>query len=153
METNPPQVEMLFVLVFASYLTSNFLPATATSLLRCNQPHFTCPDSLVSCECQGVASLEWTITSMTTGSELFHKNYLGNDAIGSASSTNGFTTVLCNVTLDPPIQGLRFTRLSSKLNYSLATNVNVHCRDNTRSDSVSLYRAGELATCEAWSIQ
>ena len=137
---------MLFVLVFASY----FLPTTATSLLTCNQPHFTCPNSLVSCECQGVASLEWTITSMTTGSELFHKNYLGNDAIGTASSTNGFTSVLCNVI---PIQGLRFTRLSSKVNFSLATNVNVHCRDNTRSDSVSLYRTGEIFTCEVWSIQ
>ena len=137
---------MVFVQVFIGllYAICTILPADTASLLTCDPSNFTCPDSPVSCECQGVASLEWTVTSTATGSVLSHMNYLDTNAVGSVSSTDGFTGVLCNVTLDPPISGFQITRLTSKINFTLTENVIVQCRDNVQPNLVFLYRACEL---------
>ena len=141
------EVTMLFVQVFTGLLSGIciFLPADTASLLVCHPPNIICPESPVSCECQGLLSLEWTVTSIAIGSVLSHMNYLDTDTIGVVSSTNGFTGVLCNVTLDPPVRGFQFTRLTSKLNFTLSENLNVQCRDNVLPTLVPLYRASKLS--------
>lgn len=75
---------------------------------------------------------------------VFQTTFSGANTIEDQISTNGFTAVLSNVTLNPPINGFRFTTITSKLTLTLVENVTVECTDNQGPDTVLLQRASKL---------
>jgi hypothetical protein len=90
--------------------------------LMCHQPNFTCPGTSVSCECQGVLNIRWTVLS-ASGSELAEITIGSNGAI--SGSSDDYTAVLCDVSGAAPN-----TVLTAKLNFSLSGNIDVRCSDN-----------------------
>ena len=102
--------------------------------LTCHQPEFTCPNSLVSCECQGFVRLMWSVIASASGTAF----QIGLGPGGSIVSIGSYTVVLCNVT---GIDSIPY--LSSKLNFTLSENTSVECNDNTvETERVSLQMAG-----------
>ena len=113
-------------------LSSSFLSAATALVLKC----LTCLDDPVSCECQGLVRLSWTVTSTATGSQLLTNPGIVfdlDDDRGETSSNNGYTGVLCNIT---------DLTLYSKLTFNFSENISVNCQDNFRAhDNVTLQRA------------
>ena len=102
--------------------------------LTCHQPEFTCPNSPVSCECQGFVRLTWSVIASASGTAF----QIGLGPGGSIVSIGSYTVVLCNVT---GIDSIPY--LSSKLNFTLSENTSVECNDNTvETERVSLQMAG-----------
>ena len=125
-----------------------FASASSGAQLTCDPPSFTCLDSPVSCKCQGVITLNWIVRLTSAAPDRqFAEVFVSSDTEGSETSRNGFTTVLCNVTQDPPVAGFIITRLSSKLSFMLMESVTVQCDDNQPgSATVLLQSASKLPT-------
>ena len=132
--------------LFIGYYILTFSSSTAL-MLTCDQPNFTCPDSPVSCKCEGQIRLTWTVTSTATGSQLLNDPveivFTVDDPVGLSLSNNGYTGIVCdvNVTDFPPT-------LSSKLTFNLSgtENLSVNCTDNFNNnapETVSLQRASK----------
>ena len=116
-------------------LSSSVLPAATALVLKC----LTCPDSPVSCECQGSMGLIWTVTSTANGDQLLTDPGIVfelGDERGQLSLNNGFTGILCSIT--------DFI-LYSKLTFNFSEDINITCQNNLRElDTVSLQRASRL---------
>ena len=122
-----------------------FASGSSGAELTCHQPSFTCPNSSISCECQGVTIIAWEVRVTSAAPDrLFAGVFVSSDTEGSETSRNGFTAVLCNVTQDPPVHCFIITRLSSKLNFMLMESVMVECADNQGSATVLLQIASKL---------
>ena len=104
-------------------------------MLNCDQSNFTCPGSLVSCECQGaITSQIWTVTSANGSSLLDQQIMFGSDSRnGSNVSDNGFSGFLSSNTGGTP------SILSSKLCFNLSQNIIVNCRDNVNVMPLYVY--------------
>ena len=126
--------------VFASVLF--FSTSSSASSLTCTPSNFTCPGSVVSCECQGAAvSLRWVVTSSAEMTELLREAYTDTDATGVVTSANGYTRVLCSV--ERPINGT--ITLTSRLDFTFGEDVSVECLGNIRSvGTATLQTAGEV---------
>ena len=122
---------LLAVEVFAVLLSvSSFLPVPSIALLTCDPDSLTCPDSPVSCECQGTILIRWRVI-LSTGFEVYRSTCSSNSRTVIANSLNGVTGVLCNITNGPVIQGFPTTIIASKLNVTLSGNVTVECTDGS----------------------
>ena len=116
---------------------------------RCDQGSIfsTCPGSPVSCECQSLNRLKWTVTSTESGVELFMATYDTRSEINDSISLNNYTGFLCNRTngtrtIENTV--LPFVNLSSKLNFTMSEDINVTCDDNmAQVFGVPLRIAGE----------
>ena len=131
------QIKMLAVVAFFVYC--NFL-SVSTSSLSCTPSNFTCPGSVISCECQGaIISLRWIVTS-STGTELLREVYTDTDATGIVTSANGYTMVLCSV---ERIDGIN--TFTSRLDFTFGEDVSVECRGNIGSvGTATLQTPGKL---------
>ena len=104
-------------------------------MLTCDQPNFTCPDSPVSCKCEGQVRLTWTVTSTATGSQLLNDpgeiELSIDNPVEFSLSNNGYTGIVCNVN----VTAIDAT-LSSKLTFNLSgtENLSVNCMDSLNSE-------------------
>ena len=114
-----------------------FASVSSGAELTCHQPSFTCPDSPVSCECQGLLSLVWSVRLTSDSEPLFSHFFTG---MNEGYISNGFTAVVCNVTEDTQF-GFILTRLTSKLTFMFMENVTVECIDNQHSATAILQGA------------
>ena len=121
---------LLAVEVFAVLLVSSFLPVPSIALLTCDPDSLTCPDSPVSCECQGAVQIRWRAI-LSTGSEVYSSTCSSDSDTVIANSINGVTGVLCNITDGLVIQGFQTTIIASRLNVTLSGNVTVECTDGS----------------------
>lgn len=131
---------MLSLVVIASVFTA--ISATASPPLTCNQ-NFTCPNSAVSCECEGDVTLRWTVTSSSSTSELYSQLFVAADVESMLPKVmNGYSGILCTVEGEAPL-----FELTSKLNFTFTENIVVTCRDGVdiADTSLSLQRASK--TC------
>ena len=124
----------------AIYFVCSFLSVSAVEILTCSPSNFTCPGSVVSCECQARAALRWTVTSQVAGEELLRETYTNDRDIGVVTSPNmnGYTVVLCSVDTSGDI--FLFT---SKLNFTFTENVSVTCQGGISTVTATLQTAGE----------
>ena len=114
--------------------------ASAVNLLTCSPSNFTCPGSIINCECQARSALRWIVTPQVageTGEELLRESYLNSRDIGVVTSMNGYTVVLCSVDTSGVI-----SLFTSKLNFTLTENVSVTC-EGTSTVAATLQTAGE----------
>ena len=126
------------VLIAIYFVYCSFLSVSAVNLLTCSPSNFTCPGSVVNCECQARTALRWTVTSQMTGGEILRKTYTDSDPIGVVTSPNmnGYTVVLCSI-----ISG-GLPIFTSKLNFTFTENVSVTCQGITTA-TATLQTAGE----------
>ena len=112
---------------------------SAVEFLTCSPSNFTCPGSVVNCECQARSLLRLTVTSQVTGGELLEKTYSNMRDIGVVTSPNmnGYTVVLCSVDTSGAI-----SIFTSKLNFMFTENVSVTCQGIT-TVTATLQTAGE----------
>ena len=104
-------------------------------VLTCHQAE-TCHDSPVSCECrEALFRLFWSVTSINS-SMLYETTYRHYDFTGSVRVDNGYTSVLCDITTSSD----NHARLTSKLNFTLTSDMQVECRGNVESDMISLQK-------------
>lgn len=134
------QVTVVSVLVLVTWAEA--------SILRCHQPSFTCPDSLVSCECQGAISVRWEVYPWPTSMEtlrLFGVEHTSDGSIGQETSTNIslYSAILRNISQDPHITGPLGIRLTSRVSFNLTRSVDVRCMDNNGTDTTTLQRASK----------
>ena len=126
------------LLVIAAALSSPVLSAE----LMCHQAEThhqveKCANSPVSCECrEAVFRLIWTVNNST----LHGMPYRPSDAVGEVRASNGYTSILYDVTTSNGI-----TRLASQLNFTLTNHLQVGCADNVGSDVTSLQRASKIS--------
>ena len=127
------------ILIAIYFVCSSFLSVSAVNLLTCSPSNFTCPGSVVNCECQARSALRWTATSQMTGGELLRETYIDSRDIGDVTSPNmnGYTVVLCSVDTSG---GLPI--FNSKLNFTFTENVSVTCQGIT-TVTTTLQTAGE----------
>ena len=127
-------IMLLSLLLTTAALSSPVLSA----VLQCHSSQ-TCPDTPVSCECrEALFRLIWSITSINTPM-LYGTTYRVGDDTGNVRAENGYTSVLCDVTTSR--DGL--ARLTSKLNFTLTSNMQVECADNVGSDFIPLQTASK----------
>ena len=126
------------VLIATYFVYCSFLSVSAENL-TCSQSNFTCPGSVVNCECQARTALRWTVTSQVTGEELLRQTYIGSTAIGVMTSPNinGYTVVLCSVDTSGAIP-----IFNSKFNFMFTENVSVTCQ-GIFTVTATLQTAGE----------
>ena len=121
-----------------------FFARTTALVLTCHPSNFTCPGRPVSCECQGLLTLTWTVTFSPTASSVLDDPQgilFADESIGSSSSNNGFTGVLSNISGS----GLMST-LTSKLHFNFSASITVNCRDNFEGPgTLSLQGAGIIS--------
>ena len=122
----------MLVLSLLVYISS----ASAVNFLTCSPSNFTCPGSVVNCECQARSALRWTVTSQMNGEELLRETYTDSSAIGEVTNMNGYTVVLCSISGGLPI-------FNSKLNFRFTENVSVKCEGITIA-TATLQTAGEM---------
>ena len=136
---------LLAVEVFAVLLSvSSFLPVLSIALLTCDPESFTCPDSPVSCECQGSNIIRWRVI-LSTGSEVYSSTCSSDSRTVIANSMNGVTGVLCNITDGLVIRGFPTTVIASKLNVTLSGNVTVECTNSSgTTGTVFLQKASKF---------
>ena len=108
------------------------------NLLTCSPSNFTCPGSVVNCECQARTVLRWTVTSQVAEELLSIITYINSRDIGVVTSMNGYTVVLCSVDTSGAI-----SVFNSKLNFTFTENVSVTCQGITTA-TATLQTAGEL---------
>ena len=123
------------VLIAIYFVYSSFLLVSAVNLLTCSQSNFTCPGSVVNCECQAEPLLRWEVTSQITGRELLREAYTNDRDIGVVTSMNGYTVVLCSADTSTFI-------FTSKLNFTFTENVSVTC-EGSSTVTATLQTAGE----------
>lgn len=133
---------MLALFVITAAVLSS--PVLSAPELTCHQAEI-CVDSPVSCECrEALIVLDWSVTS-TNSSMLYEVNHrLPGDTIGEVRVDNGYTSVLCDVTTPSNGPG----KLTSKLNFTLTSNVHVKCADNVGNNMTSLQRASKITSSE-----
>ena len=124
------------VLIAIYFVYCSFLSVSAVNLLTCSPSNFTCPGSVVNCECQARTALRWTVTSQATGIEL-RETYINDRDIGVVTTINGYTVVLCSVDTSGVI-----SVFTSKLNFMFIENVSVTC-DGITTATTTLQTAGE----------
>ena len=114
---------------------------SAVDILTCSPSNFTCPGSVVNCECQAITALRWIVTSQMTGGELLREVYVDSRDIGVVTSPkmNGYTVFLCSVHVDT---GGGLPIFTSKLNFIFTENVSVTC-EGTTTVTATLQTAGE----------
>ena len=105
-------------------------------VVRCDRGSIfsACPSSPVSCECQSLDRLKWTVTSTESGVELFMATYDARSEINDSISLNNYTGFLCNRTNETRTIAntvLSIVHLSSKLIFTISEDINVTCNDNT----------------------
>ena len=123
----------MLVLSLLVYIISS---ASAVNFLTCSPSNFTCPGSVVNCECQARSALRWTVTSQMNGEELLRETYTDSSAIGVFTiDMNGYIVVLCSISGGLPI-------FNSKLNFMFTENVSVTCEGITIA-TATLQTAGE----------
>ena len=124
--------------LIAIYFVCSFLSVSAVDILTCSPSNFTCPGSVVNCECQATSLLRWTVTSLVN-EELLEKTYSNMRDIGVVTSPNmnGYTVVLCSVDTSGD-----FSIFTSKLNFTFTENVSVTCQGIT-TVTATLQTAGE----------
>ena len=83
-----------------SILSMFFASVSSGADLTCHPPSFTCPDSPISCECQGEITITWEVSAAPDSEPLFSHIFIATGM--NESSSNGFTAVRCNVTQDLP---------------------------------------------------
>ena len=129
-----------FIAIYFFYCC--FLSVSAVNLLTCSPSNFTCPGSVVNCECQARTALRWTVTSQVAEEELLSITYTNSRDIGVVTSPNmnGYTVVLCSV--DIYTSGA-ISVFNSKLNFTFTENVSVTCEGITTAIA-TLQTAGEL---------
>ena len=110
---------------------------SAVDILTCSPSNFTCPGSVVNCECQARSALRWGVTSQMTGEELLRETYSDSTDIGIVTSMNGYTVVLCSVDASGAL-----AIFTSKLNFMFRENVSVTCQGLT-TVTATLQIAGE----------
>ena len=116
----------------------SFLSVSAVNLLTCSPSNFTCPGSVVNCECQTRLALRWTVTSQVAEIELLRETYINSRDIGDVTSMNGYTVVLCSVDTSGEI-----SLFTSKLNFTFTENVSVTCQGGISTVTATLQTAGE----------
>ena len=126
------------LLLLCSFICFSIVFSSAL-MLTCHPSSFVCPHCQVSCECQGFASISWTVTPSAAGTIEFQ----ANGQIGDIkSSTDGlYTGILCdaNFLADNPGE----STLTSRLNFTFTDRVTVVCIDNRSPPMmVTLQRAG-----------
>ena len=105
-------------------------------MLTCRS-NFTCPGSPVVCECGGLISTRWTVTS-ANGRELVLLD-LGLNHDTSTSDDGLYYGIVCTSTGDG-----QMTIVTSKLNFTFTENVSVQCTDNDGDmDMFPLHKAGQ----------
>ena len=126
-----------FIAIYLVYCS--FFSVSAVNLLTCSPSNFTCPGSVVNCECQARSALRWTVTSQVAGEELLRETYINDRDIGvvTSPSVNGYTVVLCSVDTSGAIP-----IFTSKLNFTFTENVSVTCQGITTA-TATLQTAGE----------
>ena len=122
-------------LIAIYFVCFSFLSVPAVNLLTCSQSNFTCPGSVVNCECQARTALWWEATSQVTGGELLSVTYTNDRDIGVVTSMNGYTVVLCSADTSTFI-------FTSKLNFTFTENVSVTCQ-GISTVTATLQTAGE----------
>lgn len=133
-------MQQLTVLL-ASVLYSSLLPMLSAFMPTCHQPNFTCPNSPVSCDCQGFVRLLWSVSRPVNGSEqvITRIGFGPVDSIGAITTILGYTALVCNVTGDGEGR-----LLVSKLNFTLSEpSIHVDCADRSARGRVSLQAAGK----------
>ena len=125
------------VLIVIYFVYCSFFSVSAVNLLTCSPSNFTCPGSVVNCECQARTALRWTVSSQVSGEELLRETYSDITDIGVVTSMNGYTVVLCSVGTSG---GLPI--FTSKLNFMITENVSVTCEGLTTA-TATLQTAGE----------
>ena len=132
--------------LFIGYWSILAFSSSTALMLTCDRPNFTCPDSPVSCKCEGLVRLFWTITSTATGSQLLNDpveiTLSGDNPVDFLISKNGYTGIVCNFNATT-------LTLSSKLTFNLSRteNLSVNCTDTFNIDApetVSLQRPSKL---------
>ena len=120
--------------LFIDYWSILTFSSSTALMLTCDQPNFTCPDSPVSCKCEGLARLTWTVTSTASGSQLLNDPveivFTSDGPVQIPVSMNGYTGIVTEADAD------NFT-LSSKLTFNLSgtENLSVNCMDIFNSDA------------------
>ena len=128
------------VLIAIYFFSCSFLSVSAVNLLTCSPSNFTCPGSVVNCECQARSALRWDVNSQVTEEGLLRMTYGSIDSpIGVVTSPNmnGYTVVLCSVDTSGSIP-----IFTSKLNFMFTENVSVTCEGITVA-TATLQTAGE----------
>ena len=112
------------------------LPSLVLSVeLVCHQVE-TCTNSPVSCECrEALFILLWTVNNLT----LHEMPYKPSDAVGEVRVSNGYTSILYDVTTSNGI-----IRLASQLNFTLTNHLQVGCTDNAGSNVISIQRTSKF---------
>ena len=125
------------VLIVLYFVYCSFLSVSAVNLLTCSPSNFTCPGSVVNCECQARTALRWTVSSQMSGEELLRETYSDSTDVGVVTSMNGYTVVLCSVDTSGAL-----SVFNSKLNFMFTENVSVTCQGLTTA-TATLQTAGE----------
>ena len=128
-------MSVLMVVIFL-FSRASILSVSAR-FLTCSPSNFTCPGSVVSCECQEARLIViWTVTS--SESELLDVTYRISSVVGVPTSPrDGYTVVLCDVD-----RSVVPTTLTSRLNFTFTEDVNVTCQENLVTNTITFKTAG-----------